>query len=156
MAVNVNGLSRSAEQISANENDPRILQSPSIGYRFRVSGCPTFQEKLVGPLPKDFHRLQGTRDGQPSRIFRSKCSERRVCSFSFLPQLCYVLWLQHSQWRTPQPQMRASSVSAPTAVTLRVFRANDKMSAKEPVSVTSKWDPIPSIMPIAIPRSRRF
>jgi hypothetical protein len=33
---------------------------------------------------------------------------------------------------------------------MRVFRANDKMSAKEPVSVTrgQGWDPIPSILPI--------
>ena len=41
---------------------------------------------------------------------------------------------------------------------MRVFRANDKISAKEPVSVTrgQGWDPIPSILPKAIPRSRRF
>ena len=32
---------------------------------------------------------------------------------------------------------------------MRVFRANDKMSAKEPVSVTrgQDWDPILSILP---------
>jgi hypothetical protein len=33
---------------------------------------------------------------------------------------------------------------------MRVFRANDKMSAKEPVSLTrgQGWDPIPSSLPI--------
>jgi hypothetical protein len=109
---------------------------PASGIAFGYPGAQLFKRNWSAHSRRIFHQLHGTRDGQSSRIFRSKCSERRVCSFSFLPQLCYVLWLQHSQWRTPQPQMRASSVSAPTAVTLRVFRANDKMSAKEPVSVT--------------------
>jgi hypothetical protein len=59
-----------------------------------------------------------------------------------------------------QPRFEYAPIRRPhrEEVAMSVFRANDKMSAKEPVSVTrgQGWDPIPSIMPIAIPRSRRF
>jgi hypothetical protein len=50
-----------------------------------------------------------------------------------------------------QPRFEYAPIRRPhrEEVAMRVFRANDKMSAKEPVSVTrgQGWDPIPSILP---------
>src|SRR5260370_38575407 len=58
-----------------------------------------------------------------------------------------------------QPRFEYAEIRRPLREegAMRVFRANDKMSAKEPGSVTrgQGWDPIPSILPQTIPPTRR-